>query len=49
VLACGERVQFTADGVDRLRDLHRRSSRRRLEQQMLEEVGGAGHAATFIA
>ena len=49
VLAGGERVQFTAHGVDRLGDLHRRPRRRRLEQQMLEEVGGAGHAMTFIA
>ena len=49
VLAGGERVQFTADGVDRLGDLHRRTRRRRLEQQMFEEVGGAGHAVTFVA
>ena len=49
VLASGERVQFAADRVDRLRDLHGRTGRRRLEQQMLEEVCGASHAMTFIA
>jgi hypothetical protein len=49
VLASREGVQFAADRVDRLSDLHGRAGRRRLEQQMFEEVGGAGHAMTFVA
>ena len=49
VLAGGESVQFTAHRVHGLGDLHRRTRRRRLEEQVLEEVGGAGHAATLVA
>jgi hypothetical protein len=49
VLAGGERVQLTAHRVDRLRDLHRRTRGRRLEQEMFEEVGGARHAVTLVA
>jgi hypothetical protein len=49
VLARGERVQLTANGVDSLRDLDGRPRRRRLEQQVFEEVGGAGHAGSLIA
>ena len=49
VLACGEGVELAADGVDCLSDLDRRTRRRRLEQQMFEEVGGAGHAVTLVA
>ena len=49
VLARGEGVQLSADGVDGLGDLDRRARRSRLEQKMFEEVGGAGHAMTFVA
>ena len=49
VLAGGERVQFTAHGIHGLRDLNRRPGRRRLEQKVFQEVGGAGHALTFVA
>ena len=35
VLFGGERVQFPTDGVHRLRDIHRGSGRRGLEEQVL--------------
>ncbi len=41
VLPGGERVQLTADGVDRLGDLDRGARRRRLEQQVFQEMRGA--------
>ncbi|GAB4673405.1 hypothetical protein MOKP104_09910 [Mycobacterium avium subsp. hominissuis] len=45
----GERVQFSPDGVHRLRDVHRGAGGRGLEQQVLEEVRGAGHGGTLVA
>ena len=48
VFTGGEGVQLTTDGVDRLRDLHRRAVRRRLEQQVLQEVGRTGDGAAFV-
>ena len=49
VLLGGERVQLTADRVHRLGDLDRCASRGGLEQQVLQEVGGAGHGGTLVA
>ena len=49
VLLGGERVQLPTDGVHRLRDIHGRAGRGRLEQQMLEEVRGPGHRGTLVA
>ena len=49
VLSGGERVQLTADGVDGLRDLDRRARRRRLEQQVFQEVRGTGNAGPLVA
>jgi len=49
VFAGRERVQLTADRVHRLGDLHRAARRGGLEQQVLEEVRGAGDAGPFIA
>ena len=48
VLFGGERVQLAADGVHRLRDVHGRAGRGRLEQQMLQEMRGAGHGGTLV-
>ena len=49
VLLGGERVELTADGIHRLRDLHGGASRRRLEQQMFQEVRGPGDRGAFVA
>ena len=49
VLLGGERVEFTTDRIDRLGYFDRGSCRSRLEQQMLEEVCGAGHGGPLIA
>ncbi len=48
VLLGGERVELAADGVDGLGDVDRGARRGRLEQQVLEEVRGAGHGRTFV-
>ena len=45
----GERVQFAADGVNRLRDLDRTAGRGGLEEQVLQEVRGAGNGRALIA
>ncbi len=49
VLARGERVQLTADGIDSLRDVDRAARRGGLEQQVLQEVGGTRDASSFVA
>ena len=49
VFLAGKRVQFAADGVDRLGDFHRRPGRGGLEQQVLEEVRRTGDSRTFVA
>ncbi len=48
VLPGRERVQFAANGVDRLRDFHRRTRRRGLEQQVLQEVRRTGNACALV-
>ncbi len=48
VLLGGERVQLTTDRVDGLGDLHRGARRSRLEQQVFQEVRGAGHGRAFV-
>ena len=49
VLARGERIQLTTDGVHGLRDLDSRTRRRRLEQQVLEVVRGTGLRRRLVA
>src|SRR5262249_7594591 len=49
VLPGCERVQLTTDGVHGLGDLHRGTGRRRLEQQVFQEVRGTGHAVSLVA
>src|SRR6185437_4600525 len=49
VLLGGERIQLTTDRVHRLRDVDCGARRRRLEQQVLQEVRGTGNRGTFVA
>ena len=49
VLLGRKRVQLATDRIDCLRDTHCRARRRRLEQQVLEEVRGAGNCGSFIS
>src|SRR5690606_40141883 len=48
VLAAGEGVHLAPDRVDRLRDLPGRPRGRALEQQVLEEVRGAGQLGRLV-
>ena len=48
VLLGGERIELTAYGVHGLRDVDGGARRCRLEQQVLEEMRGAGHGRTLV-
>jgi hypothetical protein len=48
VLLGGERVQLAADRIHRLRDVDSGARRGRLEQQVFQEVRGAGHGGTLV-
>jgi hypothetical protein len=48
VFAGGERVEFTTDRVDSLRDLDRGARRRGLEQQVFQEVRRTGNAGPLV-